>query len=119
MTACQCCGAEIDESGALDLNLPATGRVSAANPRPVSQFTEVKSLENFTTSQYHALETQFRTRFGKVDSLTVSYTLSGTTRDGVNHYQTYPGTMRTPQERGYSEQDTRHNLSVSAATRLA
>jgi hypothetical protein len=26
--------------------------------------------------------------------------------------------MRTPQERGYSEQDTRHNLSVSAATRL-
>jgi hypothetical protein len=26
--------------------------------------------------------------------------------------------MRTPQEQGYSEQDTRHNLSVSAATRL-
>jgi hypothetical protein len=48
----------------------------------------------------------------------VSYTLSASERDGVNHYQTYPGTMRTPNERGYSEQDTRHNLSMSASTRL-
>jgi len=107
-----------NQLGALDLNLPATGRISATNPRPVSQFTEVKSLENFTKSWYDALEMQFRTRFGRVDSLTASYTLSGTRRDGVNHYQNYPGTMRTPQEQGYSEQDTRHNLSVSAATRL-
>ncbi|MGH9383153.1 MAG: TonB-dependent receptor domain-containing protein [Vicinamibacterales bacterium] len=107
-----------NQLGGKDLNLPASGRVSAANPRPVSQFTEVKSLENFTKSWYNALETQFRTRVGRIDSLTVSYTLSGTTRDGVNHYQTYPGTMRTPHEQGYSEQDTRHNLSLSAATRL-
>lgn len=104
--------------GALDLNLPASGRISAANPRPVSQFTEVKSLENFTKSWYNALETQFRTRFRGVESLTVSYTLSGTRRDGVNHYQNYPGTMRTPQEKGYSEQDTRHNLSLSTAVQL-
>jgi Carboxypeptidase regulatory-like domain/TonB dependent receptor-like, beta-barrel len=107
-----------NQLGALDLNLPATGRISATNPRPVSNFTEVKSLENFTESWYKALETQFRTRYGKLDSLTVSYTLSSTMRDGVNHYQTYPGTMRTPAEKGYSEQDTRHNLAVSAATRL-
>jgi hypothetical protein len=107
-----------NQLGALDLNLPANGRISATNPRPVSNFTEVKSLENFTTSWYKALETQFRTRAGKLDSLTVSYTLSSTIRDGVNHYQTYPGTMRTPHEKGYSEQDTRHNLSMSAATRL-
>lgn len=104
--------------GALDLNLPASGRISATNPRPVSQFTEVKSLENFTKSWYNAMETQFRTRFKGVDSLTVSYTLSSSKRDGVNHYQTYPGTMRTPDEKGYSEQDTRHNLSMSAATSL-
>lgn len=104
--------------GAQDLNLPVSGRIGATNPRPVTRFTEVKSLENFTKSWYNALETQFRTRFRGVDSLTVSYTLSGTYRDGVNHYQTYPGTMRTPNERGYSEQDTRHNLSVSAATTL-
>jgi hypothetical protein len=107
-----------NQLGAKDLNLPASGRISATNPRPVSQFTEVKSLENFTKSWYNALETQFRTRFGKLDSLTVSYTFSSTIRDGVNHYQTYPGTMRTPQEKGYSEQDTRHNLSMSASTRL-
>ena len=104
--------------GALDLNLPASGRISATNPRPVSQFTEVKSLENFTKSWYNAVETQFHTRLPGVNSLTVSYTLSTTERDGVNHYQNYPGTMRTPNEKGYSEQDTRHNLSMSAAVTL-
>ncbi|MEZ5292301.1 MAG: TonB-dependent receptor [Vicinamibacterales bacterium] len=104
--------------GGLDLNLPASGRISAANPRPVSQFTEVKSLENFTKSWYNAVETQFRTRFKGVESFTLSYTLSTSKRDGVNHYQTYPGTMRTPNEKGYSEQDTRHNVSASAAVEL-
>jgi hypothetical protein len=104
--------------GALDLNLPASGRIGATNPRPVARFTEVKSLENFTKSWYNALETQFRTRFKGVDSLSLSYTLSSTMRDGVNHYQTYPGTMRAPHEKGYSEQDTRHNLSMSAAVGL-
>lgn len=104
--------------GALDLNLPASGRISATNPRPVARFTEVKSLENFTKSWYNALETQFRTRMRGLDSLSVSYTLSSTMRDGVNHYQTYPGTMRTPREKGYSEQDTRHNLSIAAAAGL-
>lgn len=107
-----------NQLGALDLNLPESGRISAANPRPVSTFTEVKSLENFTKSWYDALETSFRTRVKGVDNLSVSYTLSRTFRDGVNHYQNYPGTMRTPNERGYSEQDTRHNLSVAAATTL-
>ena len=107
-----------NQLGGLDLNLPASGRISATNPRPVSRFTEVKSLENFTKSWYNALETQFRTRFKGVDSLSVSYTLSSTRRDGVNHYQTYPGTMRTPQEVGYGEQDTRHNLSMAAAAGL-
>jgi hypothetical protein len=107
-----------NQLGALDLNLPASGRISATNPRPVSNFTEVKSLENFTKSWYNAVEAQFRSRFRGVQSLTVSYTLSTSKRDGVNHYQNYPGTMRTPNEYGYSEQDTRHNLSASAAVGL-
>ena len=107
-----------NQLGGRDLNLPATGRISATNPRPVSRFTEVKSLENFTLSWYNALETQLRTHFKGVDTLTVSYTLSSSIRDGVNHYQTYPGTMRTPHEKGYGEQDTRHNLSVAAAVGL-
>jgi hypothetical protein len=107
-----------NQLGGLDLNLPASGRISATNPRPVRNFTEVKSLENFTKSWYNALETQFRTRVRGVDSLTVSYTLSSSIRDGVSHYQTYPGTMRTPHEKGHGEQDTRHNLSASAAVTL-
>ncbi|MCA1586103.1 MAG: TonB-dependent receptor [Acidobacteria bacterium] len=107
-----------NQLGALDLNLPASGPISAANPRPVRQFTEVKSLENLSKSWYDALETQLRTRVRGTDSLQVSYTLSRSYRDGVNHYQTYPGTMRTPQERGYSEMDSRHNLSVAGSTTL-
>ena len=106
-----------NQLGGLDLNLPASGALNASNPRPVPQFTEVKSLENFTKSWYDAVETQFRTRFGRVDNLRVSYTLSRSWRDGVTHYQTYPGTMRTPNEAGYNE-DNRHNLSVSAAGSL-
>lgn len=107
-----------NQLGALDLNLPPSGRLSASNPRPVRNFTEVKSLENFTKSWYKALETQLRTNFRGVDSLSVSYTWSSSIRDGVNHYQNYPGTQRTPRERGYSEQDTRHNLSVAAAAEV-
>ena len=107
-----------NQLGALDLNLPATGRVSATNPRPVSSVHRGEEPRELHDQTYDALEMQFRTRHGRMDSLTVSYTLSGTRRDGVNHYQTYPGTMRTPQEVGYGEQDTRHNLSVSASTTL-
>ncbi len=107
-----------NQLGALDLNLPASGRISATNPRPVGQFTEVKSLENLSDSWYDALETQLRTRVRGADSLQISYTLSRSYRDGVNHYQTYPGTMRTPQERGYSDMDSRHNLSVAGSTTL-
>jgi outer membrane receptor protein involved in Fe transport len=105
-----------NQLGAFDLNLPAEGRISATNPRPVRQFTEVKSLENFSKSWYHALETQLRMRPRGLDSLQVSYTLSRSYRDGVDHYQTYPGTMRTPQEKGYSNMDSRHNLSIAGAT---
>lgn len=107
------------ELGALDLNLPASGPISDTNPRPVSQFTEVKSLENFTTSKYDAVETQYRTRAIRgLENLQLSYTWSKATRDGVNHYQTYPGTMRTPHEQGYSHMDTRHNLSIAASAPL-
>ena len=80
------------------------------------QFTEVKSLENFSKSWYDALESQLRMRPRGMDNLQVSYTLSRSYRDGVNHYQTYPGTMRTPQEEGYSDMDSRHNLSIAGST---
>jgi outer membrane receptor protein involved in Fe transport len=107
-----------DQLGAQDLNLPASGRISATNPRPDPRYTEVKVMQNFTKSWYDALETQLRTRVRGTDSLQLSYTLSRSYRDGVNHYQTYRGTMRTPNEVGYSETDTRHNLSFAGSTTL-
>src|SRR4029079_4638555 len=107
-----------DQLGAQDLNLPASGPISATNPRPDPRYTEVKVMQNFTKSWYDALETQIRTRVRGTENLQVSYTLSKTYRDGVNHYQTYRGTMRTPDEVGYGETDTRHNLSFAGSTRL-
>src|SRR5262249_2522405 len=107
-----------DQLGAQDLNLPASGPISATNPRPDPRFTEVKVMQNFTKSWYDALETQVRTRVRGTENLQVSYTLSRTYRDGVNHYQTYRGTMRTPDEVRYSETDTRHNFSFAGSTTL-
>ena len=104
--------------GSTDRNLPASGAISATNPRPVSRFTVVKMIENFTESQYDALETQFRTRVRGTDSVQVSYTLSRTYLNGVSHFANFRGTQRTPQEEGYSGQDTRHNLSIAASTSL-
>lgn len=104
--------------GSMDRNLPESGPISATNPRPVSRFTLVKVVENFTQSQYDAIEMQFRTRVRGTDSVQVSYTLSRTYLDGVTHFANFRGTMRTPQESGYSGQDTRHNLSVAASSSL-
>jgi hypothetical protein len=75
-------------------------------------------VENFTESQYDALEMQFRTRVRGTDSVQVSYTLSRTYLEGVTHFANFRGTMRSPQEEGYSGQDTRHNLSVAASSSL-
>jgi hypothetical protein len=104
--------------GAYDENLPASGAISAANPRPVANFSEVKEMLNNTTSWYNAVETQLRTRVRGADSLQVSYTLAWSTRNGVNHYQNYFGTMRTPNQYGYQEGSNRHNLTVSGSTTL-
>lgn len=104
--------------GAFDANLPAAGAISAANPRPVSNYSEVKVMRNNTTSWYNAIETQLRTRVRGADSLLISYTLAYSKRDGVNHYQNYFGTMRTPQQYGYQEGSNRHNLTVSGSTHL-
>jgi hypothetical protein len=104
--------------GAFDLNLPASGAIGTANPRPVSNYSEVKVMQNNTTSWYNALETQLRTRVRGADSLQVSYTLAFSQRDGVNHYQNYFGTMRTPQQFGYQEGSQRHNLTISGSTHV-
>jgi hypothetical protein len=104
--------------GGRDLNLPESGAIGPLNPRPVSGFTSVTMMQNFTKTWYDALETQLRTRYRAVDNILVSYTLSRSYRDGVNFYGTLRGTQRTPRERGYNDTDQRHNLTVSAAGRL-
>ena len=99
--------------GTTDRNLPASGPVSASNPRPVPQFAQVAMLENFTSSWYDALESQFRMRFGAADQLQVLYTLSRSYLDGVDFFLNQRGTQRTPRERGYNPSDQRHNLSAA------
>lgn len=109
--------------GALDYNLPAAGRISAENPRPIGGFSEVKVMTNFTETWYNAVEVQLRRRVRGGDSLQASYTLSRSYRNGVGHYQWYPGTMRdfmsgARKEEGYSDLDNRHNLTLAGSTIL-
>lgn len=104
--------------GTTDRNLPASGAVSAANPRPVARFSQVGMLTNFSDSWYDALEVQLRTRVRGTDSLQISYAYSKSTLDGVTFYSTYRGTERTPREKGMNPTDTPHNLSIAASTSL-
>jgi len=97
---------------------PVNGAISATNPRPVSNFSRVTMVENYTNSWYDALETQLRTRVRGANNLQVSYTLSKSWLDGVDFYSTVRGTQRAPQETGYNTTDTRHNLTASASTNL-
>ncbi|MGE0814671.1 MAG: TonB-dependent receptor [Vicinamibacterales bacterium] len=107
-----------NQLGSTDANLPASGPISASNPRPVARFSQVGMLTNFSKSWYDALEVQVRTRVRGTDSLQVSYAYSKSTLDGVTFYSTYRGTERTPRERGMNPTDTPHNLSVAASTSL-
>ena len=107
-----------DQLGTTDANLPAAGAITAANPRPVPQYSQVGVLTNFGKSWYNALELQLRTRVRGTDNLQVSYAFSRSTLDGVTFYSTFRGTERTPQQYGYNPTDTPHNLSVAASTSL-
>jgi Carboxypeptidase regulatory-like domain/TonB dependent receptor len=107
-----------DQIGLVDLNLPASGPVNASNPRPVRQFAQVLSMENYVTSTYNALQMQLRTRVRGANNLQVSYTYSKNKINGVDFFSTLRGTQRTPQEAGDHPLDTPHNLSVSASTVL-
>jgi hypothetical protein len=104
--------------GTTDVNLPASGAITAANPRPVPQFSQVGMLVNFSESWYDALEVQLRTRVRGTDSLQISYAYSKSTLDGVTFYSTFRGTERTPREKGDNPTDTPHNLSIAASTSL-
>ena len=108
----------IHELGGTDVNLPPSGPISPTNPRPVAGYSTVVDMQNYTKSWYDGLETQFRTRFKNVETLLVSYTLSKSLRDGVSFFAFLRGTQRTPHSYGYNNTDQRHNLTLSAATKL-
>ena len=106
------------QTGFTDRNLPVSGALSATNPRPVPQFGQVLTIENYSRSWYDALETQFRTRIGARHSIHASYTLSRSYMDGVDFFLTTRGTLRSPNERGYNPTDQRHNLAVAGTVML-
>ena len=106
-----------DQLGSADVNLPASGNIKT-DLRPVPQFGRVTMLENYTTSTYDALETQLRTRVHGANSLQVSYTLSRTLLDGVDFYSRFRAIIPGVPTAGYNSTDTRHNLAISASTKL-
>jgi len=101
------------QTGFTDRNLPASGAISGANPRPVPQLGQVLALENYTDSWYDALESQFRMRVGHRHSVNVAYSLSRSYLDGVDFFLSTRGTQRTPHERGYNPSDQRHSFAVA------
>ena len=105
------------QTGFADRNLPASGAISASNPRPAPQFSQVLTVENYSKSWYDALETQLQTR-ARRHSLQLSYTLSRNYLDGVDFFLTTRGTQRTPNERGYNPSDQRHNLTIGGSMLL-
>jgi hypothetical protein len=107
-----------DQLGTTDRNLPATGAISAGNPRPVATFSQVGVLVNNGKAWYDALELQLHTRVRGTDSLQISYTYSKSIIDAVTFYSTYSGTDRTPNNYAYNPTDTPHNLSIAASTSL-
>jgi hypothetical protein len=106
------------QTGTTDVNLPRSGAIAPGNPRPVSRFSQVGMVENFSKSWYDALESQLRTRIGSRGFLQASYTLSRSYLDGVDFFLTMRGTQRTPHERGYNPSDQRHNLTISGTFSL-
>jgi hypothetical protein len=106
------------QTGSTDRNLPDAGSLSAMNPRPVPQFSQVMMLENYTRSWYDAMEAQFRVQASPLGTLQASYTLSRTYLDGVDFFLTTRGTQRTPRERGYNATDQRHNLTIAGTVTL-
>jgi hypothetical protein len=107
-----------DELATYDLNLPAAGALSAANPRPVPQFSQVLAIKNCCRAWYKALEMQYRTRMKGIDNLQVSYTYSTSPFAGVVNYWIVPGTFRTPNNHALNPTDTPQNLSVAWTSAL-
>ena len=103
---------------ARDINQP---RPSAPqpNPRPVPQFADINLLESRSNSTYHAFQVRFQQRLHRGLSLLTAYTWSKSLDDASSFFSS-AGDPNFPQdsenvraERGRSNFDVRHRLSVS------
>ncbi len=92
--------------------------------RPVPQFDDINILESRANSNYHSLQTRFQQRLSRGFSMLASYTWSKSIDDASNFF-TSAGDPNFPQdsfntraERGRSNFDVRHRLSVSYSYNL-
>ncbi|MDQ5844912.1 MAG: TonB-dependent receptor, partial [Acidobacteriota bacterium] len=88
-------------------------------PRPVPQFDEINTIESRASSNYHSLQARFQQRLAAGLALLASYTWSKSIDDASNFFPS-AGDPNYPQnsydlraERGRSNFDVRHRLSVS------
>jgi hypothetical protein len=88
-------------------------------PRPNPGFDDIDMLESRANSSYHSLQTRFQQRLSRGLAALVSYTWSKSIDDASNFFSS-AGDANFPQnsydlrgERGRSNFDVRHRLSVS------
>lgn len=88
-------------------------------PRPVQQFADITQIESRSNSNYHSLQARFQQRLDFGLAMLASYTYSKSIDDASGFF-TSAGDPNFPQnsynlraERGLSNFDTRHRLSVS------
>lgn len=103
---------------ARDINQPQPSALPF-NPRPVQQFADINILESRASSNYHSLQAKFQQRLSRGLQFLSSYTWSKSIDDASNFF-TSAGDPNYPQdsynagaERGRSNFDVRHRLSVS------
>ena len=93
-------------------------------PRPDPRFDDINLLESRANSNYHSLQARFQQRLSKGLASLVSYTWSKSIDDASNFFSS-AGDSNFPQnsynlraERGRSNFDVRHRLSVSYSYEL-
>jgi hypothetical protein len=103
---------------ARDINQPHPSP-QQPNPRPNPQFADIDYLESRADSIYHSLQARFQQRLATGLSALASYTWSKSIDDASNFFSS-AGDPNFPQdsynvraERGLSNFDVRHRLSVS------
>ncbi len=88
-------------------------------PRPDTRFDDINLLESRANSNYHSLQTRLQQRFSRGLAALVSYTFAKSIDDASNFFSS-AGDPNFPQnsydvraERGRSNFDVRHRLSIS------